>query len=123
MEDKTRGTVYFEAFYLDGTKYEQVLLHIADGQVSGSSHPEITVFFEKQPLENKVVCELGFGMNPNVTELCGYTVLLEKCAALFTLPSAPIICSAAQMRLRITSILSAMARYLYPENNDINGQQ
>ena len=83
VENKTRGTVYFEAFYLDGTKYEQVLLHIANGQIRGSSHPEITAFLEKQPLENKVVCELGFGMNPNVTELCGYTVLDEKMCGTF----------------------------------------
>lgn len=78
VEDKTQGTVYFETFYLDGVKYEHVLLHIRDGLICGSSHTEITDFFEKQPQENRVVCELGFGMNPNVTELCGYTVLDEK---------------------------------------------
>lgn len=78
VEDKTQGTVYFEAFYLDGVKYDHVLLHVRDGQISGSSRPEVTAFFEKQPQENRVVCELGLGMNPNVTELCGYTVLDEK---------------------------------------------
>lgn len=78
VEDKTQGTVYFEAFYLDGAKYGHVLLHIKDGRISGSNRPEITAFFEKQPPESRVVCELGFGMNPNVTDLCGYTVLDEK---------------------------------------------
>ena len=78
VEDKTQGTVYFETFYLEGVKYEHVLLHIKDGCVSESNEPEITAFFEKQPQENRVVCELGFGMNPNVTDLCGYTVLDEK---------------------------------------------
>lgn len=78
VEDKTQGTVSFEVFYLDGVKYEHVLLHIKNGTVNDSSHPEITAFFEKQPPENRVVCELGFGMNPNVTDLCGYTVLDEK---------------------------------------------
>lgn len=78
VEDKTQGTVYFELFYLDGVKYEHVLLHIRDGRISGSNQPEITAFFEKQPPENRIVCELGFGMNPNVTDLCGYTVLDEK---------------------------------------------
>lgn len=78
VENKTQGTVYFEVFYLDGVKYEHVLLHIRDGQISGSSRPEITAFFEKQPQENRIVCELGFGMNPNITDLCGYTVLDEK---------------------------------------------
>lgn len=78
VEDKTQGTVYFEIFYLDGVKYGHVLLHIKDGRISGCNQPEITAFFEKQPQENRVVCELGFGMNPHVTELCGYTVLDEK---------------------------------------------
>ena len=71
VEDKTQGTVYFETFYLDGAKYEHVLLHIKDGRIINSNRPEIAAFFEKQPQENRVVCELGFGMNPNVTELCG----------------------------------------------------
>ena len=78
LEDKTQGTVYFETFYLDGAKYEHVRLHIKEGRIINSNQPEITDFFEKQPQENRVVCELGFGMNPNVTDLCGYTVLDEK---------------------------------------------
>lgn len=83
VEDKTRGTVWFETFYLDGVKYENVLLRIKDGQVVDSNRPEITAFFEKQPPENRVVCELGLGMNPNVTDLCGYTVLDEKMCGTF----------------------------------------
>ncbi len=83
MEDKTQGTVWFETFYLDGTKYENVLLHIKDGRVISSNQPEITAFFEEQPQSNRVVCELGFGMNPNVTDLCGYTVLDEKMCGTF----------------------------------------
>ncbi|MCI8401861.1 MAG: aminopeptidase [Lachnospiraceae bacterium] len=78
VEDKTQGTVYFETFYLDGVPYEHVLLQINDGRISGSNQSEITAFFERQPQENRVVCELGFGMNPHVTDLCGYTTLDEK---------------------------------------------
>lgn len=78
VENKTQGKVYFETFYLDGVTYEHVLLHVEDGLVSGSNQPEVAAFFEKQPQENRVICELGFGMNPNVTDLCGYTVLDEK---------------------------------------------
>ena len=78
IEEKTQGTVYFETFYLDGVKYEEVCLNIKDGKVIKANQPEVTDFFEKQPQENRVVCELGFGMNPNVKDLCGYTVLDEK---------------------------------------------
>lgn len=66
------GAEYFDFF----TKFDAVLDR--DGQVCGSNQPEITAFFEKQPQENRVVCELGFGMNPNVRDLCGYNVLDEK---------------------------------------------
>lgn len=83
VEDKTQGTVYFETFYLDGTRYERVRLGIKDGRVIHSDQSEIAAFFEKQPPENRVVCELGFGMNPNVTDLCGYTVLDEKMCGTF----------------------------------------
>lgn len=78
IEDKTEGEVYFETFYLDGSEYSHVMLQIKNGQVCGSNRPEITAFFDNLPQENRVVCELGFGMNPNVTDLCGYPVLDEK---------------------------------------------
>lgn len=32
---------------------------------------------------DRIVCELGLGMNPNVTDLCGYTLLDEKMAGTF----------------------------------------
>lgn len=39
--------------------------------------------FAGLPRENRIVCELGLGMNPNVTDLCGYTLLDEKMAGTF----------------------------------------
>lgn len=39
--------------------------------------------FAGLPRENRIVCELGSGMNPNVTDLCGYTLLDEKMAGTF----------------------------------------
>lgn len=83
VEAGTQGTVYFETFYLDGAKYEHVRLQVENGRVTGSDQPEVTVFFEDQPQENRVVCELGFGMNPNVTDLCGVPVLDEKMCGTF----------------------------------------
>ena len=41
------------------------------------------MFLSQLSPENSVVCELGFGMNPNVKDLCGYTVLDEKMAGTF----------------------------------------
>lgn len=75
--------MFFETFYLDDVKYSDVTLQILNGEVSGSSHAEIAKHFAALPQENRIVCELGLGMNPNVTDLCGYTVLDEKMAGTF----------------------------------------
>ena len=83
--------MFFETFYLDDAKYTDVTLQILNGEVSGSSHAEIAKHFAELPRENRIVCELGLGMNPNVTDLCGYTVLDEKMAV-------QTICSAVKTR-------------------------
>ncbi|MFR4350296.1 MAG: aminopeptidase [Roseburia sp.] len=83
IEEKTEGSVFFDVLYLDDTKYNNVTLQIEDGKVCDSSIPEVTNYFAGQPEENRTVCELGIGMNPNVTDLCGYTVLDEKMIGTF----------------------------------------
>ena len=83
LESKTQGSVFFDTFYLNDAVYNNVTLQILDGQVSDSSHPDITKYFAEQPRENRIVCELGIGMNPNISTLCGYTVLDEKMAGTF----------------------------------------
>lgn len=83
VEHGTNGSVFFETFYLDGAQYENVTLQVTDGEVSGSSHREVADYFAAVPREERVVCELGLGMNPQVTDLCGYTVLDEKMAGTF----------------------------------------
>ena len=83
VEAKTNGSVFFEAFYLDEAKYTDVTLRIANGEVVGSSHTEVAKHFADMPKENRIVCELGLGMNPNVTDLCGYTLLDEKMGGTF----------------------------------------
>lgn len=51
--------------------------------VVGSNHDAVTAFIQSLSPEKTVVCELGLGMNPNVTDVCGYTVLDEKMADSF----------------------------------------
>lgn len=83
VEDKTNGTVFFETFYLEGRRYENVTLEVAAGEICGSSHGEIAAHFAGLPRAERMACELGLGLNPHVTELCGYTVLDEKMAGSF----------------------------------------
>ena len=83
VENKTNGSVFFETFYLHDKTYRGVTLEILNGEISGSSHSEITKHFAEQSKENRIICELGFGMNPHVTDLCGYAALDEKMAGSF----------------------------------------
>lgn len=83
VEEKTQGSVFLDTLYLDDTFYKNATLEIKDGKLTGSSIPAITEYFSSKPEENRVLCELGIGMNPNVTDLCGYTVLDEKMAGTF----------------------------------------
>lgn len=83
LEDKTNGMVYFPVLWIDDRKYESVTLAIKDGKVINSNLTEVGNYFVSQPEENRTICELGIGMNPNVTELCGYTVLNEKMCGTF----------------------------------------
>lgn len=83
-ETRTNGTVYFERLFLEDVgELTHVTLEIREGKVMASDNEKVRAFVEKQPPENRVVCELGLGMNPNVTDLCGCTVLDEKMAGSF----------------------------------------
>lgn len=83
VEDRTNGSVFFESLWLDDVKYTDVTLEIVDGEVTGSNNEALAKQFAEMPRENRIVCELGLGMNPNVEDLCGYALLDEKMAGTF----------------------------------------
>lgn len=84
VEESTNGTVWFDNLFLEdvGT-FQSVTLTIQNGHLTGSNHPTVSEFLQTLTDANSVVCELGFGMNPNVYGLCGYSVLDEKAADSF----------------------------------------
>lgn len=84
VESKTNGKVFFDKLFIEDVgAYECVTLTVADGKIIGSNHESVTAFIQSLSPEKTVVCELGLGMNPNVTDSCGYTVLDEKMAGSF----------------------------------------
>ena len=84
VEEKTAGKVFFHKLFLEDVGvFEKVTLIVEDGKLVSSDREEVTAFICGLSPEQAVVCELGLGMNPNVTEACGYTVLDEKMAGSF----------------------------------------
>lgn len=70
VEEKTNGTIYFDKLVLDGeTTFENVILTITDGRLTGSNCNAFMAFMKGVP-ENgaDIVAELGIGMNPNVVK-------------------------------------------------------
>lgn len=84
LETKTDGTLWFpELFFPELGRVTDVTLTVSGGQAVDSSNPELRRRLAELPPEETVVCELGFGMNPGVKDLCGCTVLDEKLAGSF----------------------------------------
>lgn len=79
LEEKTCGEVFYETLYIEDVgKFGRVTLYVEDGRIVRSDREEVTQFFRGLAPEDTVVCELGLGLNPNVSDLCGFTVLDEK---------------------------------------------
>lgn len=84
LEDQTHGSVYFEDLYLEDVgHFKQVTLQVEQGKIVSADNPELDLFVKQLQDADRVVCELGLGMNPQVTSLCGYPVLDEKMANTF----------------------------------------
>lgn len=92
VETKTNGQVYFEKIYLPdprtpGSKlhFENVVLTVSNGVITKTSDEGLDQLLGVYGQENTTVCELGFGLNPGVTSLCGCAVLDEKMIGTFHL--------------------------------------
>lgn len=84
VESQTNGTVFFPQLCIEDLGvFSNVTLEIRDGMLSGSDQEAINAFIRQLAPEERVVCELGLGMNPGVTDLCGCTVLDEKMSGSF----------------------------------------
>ncbi len=79
VEDRTNGEVYFEQLFVGELgNYEKIELHIRNGMIAGSGDARFNERLAALEPADKTICELGFGLNPNVRSLCGYSALDEK---------------------------------------------
>lgn len=83
-ETKTEGSVFFDRLWIESAGvYDDVTLFVAHGKIVSSDNEEVASYLRQLSPEDVVVCELGLGMNRNITDLCGYAVLDEKMAGTF----------------------------------------
>ena len=90
IESGTNGEVYFDKIYLPDAEnpkvryeFNKVVLTVKDGVIEHSDNDELNEVLSSYGKENSTVCELGIGMNPGVTSLCGCAVLDEKMIGTF----------------------------------------
>lgn len=84
IEEKTWGIVFFEELFIENIgKFENVLLQVKSGKLINSNHQNINLFLDGLMENEKTICELGIGMNPNIHSLCGITILDEKMKGTF----------------------------------------
>lgn len=92
VEKSTKGTVFFKTIYLPNQnmrggkyKFEDVILTISQGEIIDTNNEQLNEIFKEYGSNNCTIGELGLGMNPGVTSLCGCAVLDEKMTGTFHL--------------------------------------
>lgn len=84
VEGIAEGSVYFEKLYAeDAGTFDDIPLTIECGRLISSNNEDFNSFLNQLPENGNLICEFGIGMNPNITELVGYTVLDEKMTGTF----------------------------------------
>ena len=79
VEDQTSGAVFFEKLFADELgSYDTIELQIQNGVITESSDARFNEQLASLEPADRTICELGFGLNPNVKSLCGYAALDEK---------------------------------------------
>lgn len=78
LEYKAEGKLYMDSVYLEDKVESKVTLEIKEGRITGSDNEAVNGFLKGLPENGNAVCEFGIGLNENIKELCGYTVLDEK---------------------------------------------
>lgn len=89
VEEKTNGTVFFKEIFLESDNEPlhdtNVTIEIESGIIVNSSSQIVNDFIKGLPKNGNLICELGLGLNKNVTSLIGYNALDEKMYGTFHL--------------------------------------
>lgn len=78
IENSAKGSIIIEKFFLEGEILKNLDLTFKDGRLINSSSEIFNEYLKTLPENANILCELGIGLNENVTDLVGYTALDEK---------------------------------------------
>lgn len=79
IEESAEGEILIPQVILEGKKLSNVLLEFKAGKLVNCSSKELMEFIKQFPGDNDVLAEFGIGLNENIKELIGCTVIDEKC--------------------------------------------
>lgn len=79
VEDSVEGEILIPQVILEGEKLLNVVLEFKAGKLVKCSSKELFEFIDQFPGDNDLFAEFGIGLNENVKNLIGCTVIDEKC--------------------------------------------
>lgn len=79
IEESAEGTILISEFNLDGEKLSNILLEFKEGKLVNCSSNELSEFIKRFQGDSDIIAEFGIGLNENIKELVGCTVIDEKC--------------------------------------------
>ncbi|MGL4739249.1 MAG: aminopeptidase [Sarcina sp.] len=79
IEESVNGSVVIPKLKFNESLYSNVVLEFERGKLIKSSNKELIDFIKKFQDDSDKIAEFGIGLNENVTEIIGYSVIDEKC--------------------------------------------
>lgn len=79
IEESAEGKILIPQVILEREKFSNVLLEFKAGKLVNCSSNKLLEFIKQFPGDKDVIAEFGIGLNENIKELVGCTVIDEKC--------------------------------------------
>lgn len=79
IEESAEGEILISQVTLEKRKLTNVLLEFKAGKLTNCSSKELMEFIKQFPGDKDMIAEFGIGLNENIKELIGCTVIDEKC--------------------------------------------
>lgn len=79
VEESAEGTIFISQFYLEGESLSNIILEFKKGKLLHCSSEKLINFINQFSGDKDLIAEFGIGLNENVQNLTGSTLIDEKC--------------------------------------------